>query len=58
MQGPELQQESVTLREVVMTEKLKNEYIAELQGIEGQLGELGIQYSKFDVYDPLGILGK
>ena len=58
MQGPELQQESVTLREVVMTEKLKNEYIAELQGIEGQLGELGIQYSKFDVYDPLCILGK
>lgn len=52
----ELQQESITLKKVVMTDELKTQYLGELQNIEGQLDKLGIQYSKFKPYDPLGIL--
>ena len=53
-----LEQESLTLKKVEMTEELKTSYLGELQGIEGQLKKLGVQYSEYKPYDPLGILGK
>ena len=54
----QLAQESMTLKKVDMTEELKASYLGELQGIEGQLNELNVQYSEYKPYDPLGILGK